>query len=112
MTLEEVLAAATDELDPPPDVVQTDDGAWVWSRDGVAFAELEGAVDSVAFRLDATLAAAAVRTPDTVATARGNEWVVFAPGAVDGHAADRARSWFEAAYRRAGPPDPQDAPAA
>ncbi len=110
MTLEEVLAAAVDELDVPPDVEVTDDGSRIWSRDGVAFAELEGAVDSVAFRLDPTLAAAAVRTPDTVVTSRGNDWVVFAPGAIDGHAADRARSWFLAAYRRAGPPDTTDAP--
>jgi hypothetical protein len=102
MTLRELLESKAAELDPPPDVLDGEDGSLEWSRDGVAFAALEGAGDSVAFRLDEALADAALRTPDTAATARGNEWVVFGPGVLDGYASDRATAWFEAAYRRAG----------
>jgi hypothetical protein len=101
MTLRELLEEVADQLDPPPDVTESEDGSLEWSRGGVAFAGLEGAGDAAAFRLDPVLASAALRTPDTAATARGNEWVVFGPGVLDGHAIDRTRAWFEAAYRRA-----------
>jgi hypothetical protein len=101
MTLMEVLGEVAAGLDPPPDVLTLPDGSIEWSRDGVVFAALEPTADAAAFRLDETLAAAARRTPDTATTPRGNPWVVFAPGDLDQHAIDRARAWFEAAYRRA-----------
>jgi hypothetical protein len=101
VTLREVLESVVAGLDPAPDAAVLPDGSTEWSRDGVVFAALEGTGDVVAFRLDETLAAAAQRTPDTGPTPRGNPWVVFGPGVIDDHAIDRARAWFEAAYRRA-----------
>jgi len=100
-TLDAVLREAAEALDPAPELRTLPDGSIEWSRDGIAFASVEMTGDVAAFRLDPTLAEAARRTPDTAATALGNEWVVFAPGVLDGHAADRARAWFEAGYRRA-----------
>ena len=98
MTLEEVLleaadaAAVTASTDPS--------GGRTWAI-GTTFATLDPTGTVAAFRLDPTLAAAARRTPDTTASDLGGEWVVFAPGLVDGHAADRAAAWFAAAARRA-----------
>jgi hypothetical protein len=103
MNLYDVLLEIADELDPPPERIDLPDGGAEWSRDGVLFASVEGTGDAAAFRLDDDLAAAARRTPDTATTALGNEWVVFGPGVIDQHAIDRARAWFEAAYRRATP---------
>ena len=70
-----------------------------WSRAGVAFAILAG--DGVDLRLDPAVAAAALRTPDTRASARGLPWIQFAPRELDDHAVDRATAWFGLAYRRA-----------
>ncbi len=75
-------------------------GAATWSRAGVAFATLDG--DALELRLDARVAAAAVRTPGTSASPRGAPWVRFAPDDLDAHAVDRATAWFGLAYRRAG----------
>ena len=54
------------------------------------------------FRLDPAVAAAAQRTPDTVTSERGPDWVVFAPVVLDAPAVDRAIAWFGSAARRAG----------
>lgn len=71
-----------------------------WIRGDQTFVTL---ADGVAeFRLDAPIAAAARRTPDTAASSRGPEWVRFEPRTLDGMAIDRATAWFEAAFRRAG----------
>ncbi len=70
-----------------------------WSRAGVAFAIL--ADDGLELRLDPAVAAAALRTPDTSASARGLPWIRFAPRELDGPAVDRATAWFGLAYRRA-----------
>ncbi len=101
MTMREILDEAAGALEPPPEARETADGAVEWSVNGTVFADLEGPEDSVAFRLDPTLSAAAARTPDTAAHSRGNAWIVFAPGELDAHAIDRAIAWFQAAYRRA-----------
>ena len=101
MSLKDVLETVAAGLNPAPDAAVLPDGSTEWSREGVVFAALEGTGDVVVFRLDPTLAAAAQRTPDTGPTPRGNPWVVFGPGVLDEHAIDRARAWFEAAYRRA-----------
>ena len=71
-----------------------------WSRNGVAFAVL--GVSGIEIRLDAAIAAAATRTPDTAPSPRGREWVRFNPHELDGHALDRLRAWLELAARRAG----------
>jgi hypothetical protein len=70
-----------------------------WSIEGIAFA----AADDVRaeFRLAPPVAAAALRTPDTGPSARGADWVAFAPTALDGHAIDRATAWLASAWRRA-----------
>ena len=70
-------------------------------RAGRPFARLEPA--TAAFRLDAVLAPAALRTPDTSTSPLGPEWVGFAPPVIDSFAVDRASAWLEAAWRRAAP---------
>jgi antitoxin (DNA-binding transcriptional repressor) of toxin-antitoxin stability system len=70
-------------------------------RSGRPFARLEPA--GAAFRLDAVLVPAALRTPDTSTSPLGPEWVAFAPAVIDGFAVDRASAWLEAAWRRAAP---------
>jgi len=76
------------------------DGARTWVRDGVPFAVLRGDGTTAEFALDAAVASAAVRTPDTSPSPRGAGWVAFHPPVLDEHAADRATAWFASAYRR------------
>jgi hypothetical protein len=71
-----------------------------WSTGGHRFGILEG--DAIDLRLDAAVARAATRTPDTSPSDRGPEWVRFAPRELDGHAIDRLEAWFRFAYRKAG----------
>ncbi len=78
------------------------DGATAWNGVVGPFAILSADGRSVEFRLDPTLADAAVRTPDTVSSERGSAWVTFAPRELDGPAVDRLRAWFAAAARRSG----------
>ncbi len=88
--------AAADAPDALPEVA----GArTIWSVGGKPFAVLSG--DTMEFRLDAVIGAAARHTPDTSLSARGADWVAFRPVEIDRYAEDRARSWFGAAYRRA-----------
>ena len=79
---------------------QSDDGAVTWTRAGREFAVLGR--DGIELRLDAAIAAAATRTPDTAPSPRGGAWIRFNPRDLDGHAMDRLRAWLELAYRRAG----------
>jgi hypothetical protein len=76
------------------------DGGRTWSRDGVAFAHLvdNGAAE---LRIGVVIADAALRTPDTLPSGRGADWVMFAPPILDDHARDRLVAWFAAAHRRA-----------
>jgi len=75
------------------------DGVVTWSVGDQAFAALgQFGID---IRLDAAIAAAAARTPDTAISPRGEDWVRFNPRALEGHAVDRLRAWLELAYRRA-----------
>ena len=76
-------------------------GERTWSRDGIAFAILNGV--RVDLRIGATIGDAAVRTPDTTPCERGPDWVAFAPPILDDHARDRLVAWFAAAHRRAAP---------
>lgn len=77
------------------------DGAMTWTRAGARFAVLRGG--GVDLRVGAVIGAAATRTPDTVASAEGPDWVTFAPATLDDRALDRLRAWFTAAHRRASP---------
>jgi hypothetical protein len=74
-------------------------GAVSWSRAGQRFAVLRGG--EVDLRVGAGIGAAAIRTPDTSASAAGPDWVAFAPRELDEHARDRLTAWFAAAHRRA-----------
>lgn len=97
LTLAEVLAAAAEELDG---VVVAGDGALTtWSAAGRLFAAVAG--ERAEFHLDPMVARAALRTPDTAPSARGAEWVAFAPPLLDDAAIDRAEAWFLSAQRRA-----------
>ncbi len=80
--------------------VRISGGSMTWSRGPLAFAVLDG--PSVELRLDPAIAAAALKTPDTAASARGPEWVRYAPRTLEGHDLDRLTAWFELAHRRAG----------
>ena len=80
MTLEELRGGGR-RGSTAPDVEVTDDGSAVWSRDGVAFAELEGAARLGRVPASTpTLAAAAARTPDTVVDGRVAPSGSFRPG--------------------------------
>jgi hypothetical protein len=81
------------------------DGATAWSRAGQRFAVVSAEGSTAEFGLDPAIAAAAARTPDVAASARGPGWVAFTPGSLDEHAADRAEAWFRSAHRRLGPRD-------
>ena len=100
MTLRDALDRASGGI---PDALETVDGngATTWAIHEVVFATLDGTGTTASFRLDPILAGAARRTPDTTDSFLGHEWVEFRPALVDGHAVDRATSWFEAAARRA-----------
>jgi hypothetical protein len=74
-------------------------GAIEWSIGGRVFAAAVGG--RAEFRLDPAVAAAARRTPDTVPSGRGNDWVAFTPDDLDQHAIDRATAWLASAWRRA-----------
>ena len=94
----EVLEAAAAEL--PDATAATDtDGSTAWTRAGVRFAILRDA--GVDLRVGVLIGAAAMRTPDTVTSAEGSDWVAFAPPELDQHALDRLTAWFAAAHRRA-----------
>lgn len=71
-----------------------------WSTGAIVFAAVSGS--RAEFRLGRQIAAAALRTPDTQNSARGSDWVVFAPAELDRHAIDRAEAWLASAWRRAG----------
>jgi hypothetical protein len=97
MNLREALDEALSDLD---DVERADAGGEVeWRRGGRPFAALVG--DAAELRLDPLVAKAALRTPDTAPSKRGEEWVRFSPADVDGHAVDRAQAWLVSAWRRA-----------
>jgi len=95
----ELVANLASEL--PEATAASTAGRVEWFRGRVPFAVVEG--PTIEVRLDGPVAAAALRTPDTTASSRGAPWVRFAPGALDGHAVDRATAWFQLAYRRATP---------
>jgi hypothetical protein len=71
-----------------------------YRRDGALFATLGVAGFEVLLGED--IAGAAIRTSDTERSERGAGWIRFAPRHIDRFATDRAGSWFEAAWRRAG----------
>jgi hypothetical protein len=99
LTLADVLGAAADEAGG---VIAHAAGAATTFAAGsppAVFAALSG--DRAEFRLDPLVARAALRTPGTSVSPRGQDWVAFAPGILDDGAVDRAEAWFLSAHRRA-----------
>ena len=58
--------------------------------------------DAVELRLRPDIAEAVLRTPDTGPSQRGEEWIRFAPSAVDQSVEDRLAAWVTTAWRAAG----------
>ena len=97
LTLADLMAEAAEDL---AGVVTDASGpVTTWAAGPSVFATLEGG--RAEFRLDTQVAAAALRTPDTSSSARGSDWIAFAPPVLDDHAVDRAEAWFLSAHRRA-----------
>jgi hypothetical protein len=97
LTLADVLAEAAAGLQGV--TASTSGPLATWAAGPSVFATLDG--ERAEFRLDPMVAAAALRTPDTAPSARGADWIVFAPPVLDDHAIDRAEAWFLSAHRRA-----------
>jgi hypothetical protein len=96
-TLDERVEAVIDDLGG---VERTRDGqARRYAVGGRAFATLSG--DRLEAALDAAVAKAALRTPDTAASPVGAGWIAFTPTTVDRYALDRAEAWVRLAHRRA-----------
>jgi hypothetical protein len=71
-----------------------------YARNGVAFAHRTGE-EVIDLRLSSDIAEAAMRTPHTHLSDRGDGWVRFAPATWDDHARDRLGAWFRVAWRLA-----------
>jgi hypothetical protein len=96
-TLDERVEAVVEELDG---VTRQRDGESVtYTAGGRLFAVLMQ--DLLEVSLDPPIAAAALRTRDTLTSSRGAGWVAFTPDGIDRFALDRAEAWVRAAYRRA-----------
>jgi hypothetical protein len=81
-------------------------GSLEYLFDGAVFAVREGRVQS--FLLGPEIATAGLRTPGTARTPRGAGWISLRSDPADEFTVDRARAWFELAWRLAGgePPRP------
>lgn len=103
MTLGEILDDAAAKL---AGVEQREsDGGTEWSTGGRLFAALSRApgvaLETAEFRLDPPVLRAALGTPDTAPSPRGDDWVAFRPPDLDRLAIDRAVAWLGSAHRRA-----------
>ena len=94
-SLGDILADLLDEI-PEVELSATRE----YARDGVPFA-WRPQEEVIEVRLGQDIAEAALRTPDTHVSERGNAWVRFSPPAWDEHARDRAEAWFRVAWRMA-----------
>ena len=83
----------TESGDPPPTIE--------YARQGVVFAARPDR-RVIELRLMPDIAEAARRTPSAGPSARGEEWIRFAPPEWDQHATDRLEAWFRVAWRLAG----------
>ena len=96
-TLLEALTAAATGL---PDVERRRSaGVTEWRARGRPFAVVAGNVAE--YRLEPSIAQAALGTPDTARSPRGPDWIAFRPSELNRFAVDRAVAWFGSAHRRA-----------
>lgn len=100
LTLADILAAAAEEVEGV--MAAVDGELTTWTAGDRAFATLAG--DRAEFHLDPLVVRAALRTPDTMTSPRGPDWIGFAPVAMDDPAVDRAEAWFLSAHRLATAP--------
>lgn len=98
-TLGDVLDDAAAELEDAVRIAAADGSTIEWSIAGVTFAAISGG--HAEFRLDPLVAKAALRTPDSADSGRGEGWVEFSPSELDQYAIDRATAWLASAWRRA-----------
>ena len=98
-TLADVVEAAAGGLTAPIERQVGADGQREYHRGGRPFAAVDPGGAWAVFHLTPTVAAAALRTPDTEPSTRGRGWVTLRPAILDGHAVDRATAWFESAWR-------------
>jgi hypothetical protein len=101
----EAVEAIAQEIDDRAELLEdiersAGDRATTYSRGSRAFAMARE--DGFEFLVGEVIAGAALRTPDTLISERGADWVRFSPAEVDEPALDRALAWFDAAWRRAG----------
>lgn len=97
-TLQAFVLGHLDELDFSVELVGAGDPYELAVR-GRPVAVLER--DALDVLLRTAVATAALRTPDTVPSARGRGWIRFAPAELDDFARDRALAWLESAIRQA-----------
>jgi hypothetical protein len=76
-------------------------GPFEYARGGVVFAAWPHS-SAIELRLGDEIGEAAMRTPSTGPSARGADWITFAPPEWDQHATDRLEAWFRVAWRFAG----------
>ena len=88
-----------------PDASDAFDSSEVVVGEQVVAVLAPGALEA---RLRPAVAAAALRTPDVVASPRGAGWVRFAPSELDDFARDRATAWLESAVRLVTEGEPAD----
>ena len=69
-----------------------------YAHDGIPFA-WRPEEEVLEVRLGVDIAEAALRTPDTHVSERGDAWVRFSPPEWNEHARDRAEAWFRVAWR-------------
>jgi hypothetical protein len=74
-----------------------------YRRGSQAFAVLNG--ERVSLRLRPDIAEAALRTPRTAASSRGDDWIDFEPDPSDAHDVDRLRAWLTIGWRSAQRPN-------
>ena len=97
-SLDERVGNVIDELG---EVIRTREGEVERLAVGGRVFAVVGA-DLLEVALDAPVATAALKTPDTRPSPRGAGWIAFTPATTDRFALDRAEAWVRLAYRRAG----------
>lgn len=103
----EAAAEADETLDERVETVIEELDGVDRARDGESVTYLAGGrpfavllPDGLEVALDRSVANAALRTADTLASARGDGWIAFTPTTVDRFALDRAEAWVRSAHRR------------